>query len=495
MMPQNKLSNLRQSRHDFLSGLTVSLALVPEAIAFAMVAGVAPLIGLHAAFLIGLITALLGRQGMISGATGAMAVVMVPLVASHGVEYLFAAVILTGLLQLIAGLFKLGRFITLVPHPVMMGFVNGLAMVIFIAQLGQFKQAGPDGILHWLPAGQLLPMLALVSLTMAIIFFLPRLTKVIPSSLGAIVIVSLLSVIWPWDVKTVGDIASVSGGLPRLHVPELPLNFDMIKIIFPYSLILAAVGLIESLLTVNLIDEITGEKGKLNRECIAQGLANFVTGFFGGMGGCAMLGQSMINITSGGRGRLSGVTAALALMIFIVFGSSLIDRIPVAALTGVMFVVVFKTFEWSTFKTIKKIPLSDAFVIVFVSLVTVFTDLAVAVVSGVVVSALCFAWKHAKVVSVDRQKMSSNEDENNTVYTVTGPIFFGSVARFMEKFSPETDGYHTILDLSGSKICDHSAIEAIDVLRKKYEKLGKMLILNGLGDECQSVLGKATGDI
>jgi len=420
----SKVSNLK---NDVLSGLTVALALVPEAVAFAFVAGVDPLVGLYAAFMVGLITSIFGgRPGMISGATGAMAVVMVSLVAIHGVQYLFATVVLTGLLQILAGVFKLGKFIRLVPHPVMLGFVNGLAIVIFLAQLGQFKETNAAGELVWMVGTPLYTMAGLIILTMAIIHLFPKITKAVPSTLVAIVVVSFLVFGVNLDTRLVGDIASIAGGLPSFSIPEVPFDFTTLKIIFPFAIVLAAIGLIESLLTLTLIDELTGTRGRGNKECIAQGAANTVTGFFGGMGGCAMIGQSMINVNSGGRGRASGITAALALLGFILFASGLIEQIPLAALVGVMFIVVIGTFEWSSFRILSKVPKADAFVIILVSGVTVISDLAIAVVVGVIVSALVFAWEHAKHIIVAR----STDDKGSTVYEVTGPIFFGSVSNF-----------------------------------------------------------------
>lgn len=393
-------------KNDVLSGLTVALALVPEAVAFAFVAGVDPMVGLYAAFIVGLITSIFGgRPGMISGATGAMAVVMVSLVASHGVQYLFAAILLTGLLQVAAGLFKLGKFIRMVPHPVMIGFVNGLAIVIFLAQLGQFKAPDLNGVMTWLPQKELLLMLGLVALTMAIIHFLPKLTTAIPSSLAAIVTITLLVQGLGLETRTVvdflramsgNDAATLAGSLPSFSIPAVPLTWETLTIIFPYALILAAIGLIESLLTLTVLDEMTGTRGQSNRECMGQGLANITCSLFGAMGGCAMIGQSMINVNSGGRGRLSGIVAAVLLLCFILFTASLIEMIPLAALVGVMFMVVIGTFEWATFKLARRVPKQDFFVIVLVTVVTVFTDLAIAVAVGVIASALMFAWEHAK---------------------------------------------------------------------------------------------------
>ena len=391
-------------RTELLSGLTVALALIPEAVAFAFVAGVHPLVGLYAAFLVGLVTAVLGgRPGMISGATGALAVVMVALVAEHGVEYLFATVVLMGVLQIFAGLMQWGKFIRLVPHPVMLGFVNGLAIVIFLAQLTQFKVPGTAEISghgssggEWLSGGSLYMMLALVALTMLIIYIMPRITRIIPSPLAGIGVVAGLVIFFGLDVPRVGDMASIQGTLPPFHIPSVPLSWETFEIILPYSIILAAIGLIESLLTLNLVGEMTGKRGGASQECIAQGLANTATGFFGGMGGCAMIGQSMINVKSGGRTRIAGIAAALFLLVFILVGSPIIEMIPLAALVGVMFMVVIGTFAWNSFKILRKVPLTDAFVTILVTIVTVLSDLAVAVVVGVIVSALAYAWNNAR---------------------------------------------------------------------------------------------------
>ena len=475
-----------QIKNDLLSGLTVSLALVPEAVAFSFVAGVDPLVGLYAAFMVGLITAMFGRPGMISGATGAMAVVMVALVASHGVQYLFATVVLTGILQILAGLLKLGKFIRIVPHPVMLGFVNGLAIVIFLAQLNQFKIPGADGGLQWLEGGALYTMCALVALTMAIIHFLPKLTNAIPSSLAAIFSISVLTITLGIDSRTVGDIASISGKFPEFSIPSVPFTMATLEIIFPYALVLAAIGLIESLLTLSVIDEMIQTRGRPNRECLAQGAANVVTGFFGGMGGCAMIGQSMINITSGGRTRLSGITAAVSLLLFILFGSSLIEQIPLAALTGVMFMVVIGTFEWSSLRLLHKIPKSDAFVIILVSAVTVYTDLAVAVCVGIIVSALVFAWQHASHLQVD-----VTEKEGEKHYHLTGSLFFGSTTNFLDTFDIKNDPQKVIIDFKLSKVCDHSGLEAIDVLAGRYQKNGKDLHIKNLSADCQKIVSKA----
>ncbi len=478
-------------KNDILSGLTVALALVPEAVAFAFVAGVDPLVGLYAAFMVGLITAVIGgRPGMISGATGALAVVMVSLVAEHGVEYLFAAVVLMGAIQITVGLLRLGKFIRIVPHPVMLGFVNGLAIVIFLAQLNNFQTEDAAGNTQWMQGQSLWIMLGLVALTMAIIRFLPKLTKAVPSSLAAIVAVSLLVIFVGLESRTVGDMASIAGGLPDFHIPMVPFSMETLKIILPYSIILAAIGLIESLLTLSLIDEITETRGQGNRECIGQGVANSVTGLFGGMGGCAMIGQSMININSGGRGRLSGISAALFLLLFILAASDLIEMIPLAVLTGVMFMVVIGTFEWSSFRIIRKIPASDAFVLVLVSGVTVATDLAIAVVVGVIVSALVFAWQHAKHIRVE----AFTDEQGSKIYELHGPLFFASVRNFQDLFNCNEDPDDVIIEFQHSRVMDHSAVEAIDSLAERYVNAGKTLHLRHLSMDCRQLLHKA-GDL
>ncbi len=484
-------------RIELLSGLTVALALVPEAVAFAFVAGVHPLVGLYAAFLVGLITALIGgRPGMISGATGALAVVMVALVAEHGVEYLFATVVLMGIMQIIAGAMHWGRFIRLVPHPVMLGFVNGLAIVIFLAQLGQFKVPGTmENTGHgmsggeWLSGLQLYTMLGLVALTMAVIWVMPRITRVIPAPLAGIVVVAALVIGIGLDVPRVGDLASIEGGLPGFHIPMVPLTWETFEIILPYALILAAIGLIESLLTLNLVGEITGKRGGASQECIAQGTANVVTGFFGGMGGCAMIGQSMINVKSGGRTRIAGIAAALFLLFFILVGSPLIEQIPLAALVGVMFMVVIGTFAWNSLKIMRKVPLMDAFVIVLVTVVTVMEDLAVAVVVGVIVSALAYAWNNAKRIhAVTRD---SETEEGAKVYEIQGPLFFGSSEGFVELFDVPNDPETVIIDFAASRVVDQSALQAIENIAAKYEAAGKRVMLRHLSRDCHTLLNKA----
>ncbi len=488
----------RQSvKNDVLSGLTVALALIPEAVAFAFVAGVDPMVGLYAAFIVGLVTAVFGgRPGMISGATGAMAVVMVSLVAEHGIQYLFAAIMLAGVLQIFAGVFKLGKFIRMVPHPVMIGFVNGLAIVIFLAQLGQFQVPDAAGVMQWMQGSQLYIMLGLVALTMFIIHFLPKVTTAVPSSLVAIITVTALVHGLDLDSRTVVDFvrsmsgdenATLAGSLPTFAIPEVGFNMETLQIILPYSLVLAAVGLIESLLTLTVIDEMTGTRGQGNRECVGQGIANITCSVFGAMGGCAMIGQSMININSGGRGRLSGITGAIGLLLFILFGSALIEMIPLAALVGVMFMVVIGTFEWASFKMARKVPKHDFFAIILVTCVTVAADLALAVIVGVIYSALVFAWDHAKHIYA----ASHTNEAGSKIYAVNGPLFFGSASHFLELFDTKNDPSDVIIDFAGSRVSDHSAIEAIDTIAERYASQGKTLHIRHLSPECRSLLKKA----
>ena len=555
-------------KNDVLSGLTVALALVPEAIAFAFVAGVSPLIGLYSAFFLGLITAIVGgRPGMISGATGAMAVVVVSLVAMHGVEYLFPTVILCGVLQIAIGIGRLGKLIRMVPHSVMLGFVNGLAIVIGLAQLGSFKTLSESGDLVYLGGTRLLLMLALVALTMAIIWLLPKLTHAVPASLAAILAVSLISIginqanpggdnmlatvgdmletntkaalvtearatsaadeltlistaatpaiddlsaltpastpltdgIVPADQATKDILAAesatgISGGLPRLFFLDyemVPFNFNTLKIILPFAVILCGVGLIESLMTLTLIDEITETRGQGNRECIGQGVANLVCGIFGGMGGCAMIGQSLINVNSGGRGRLSGVTAAVCLLLFVLFLAPLIEQIPMAALVGVMFMVVIGTFEWASLKMFRRMPKSDMFVMVLVAAYTVFMhDLASAVILGVIVSALVFAWQHATHLGVD---IKYNEF-GSKIYQLHGPLFFASVSSFKEMFDVAADPDDVVIDFYYTRVYDQSGLEAINTLADKYVAAGKRLHLTHLSEECRTLLDRA-GDL
>jgi SulP family sulfate permease len=469
---------------EILSGLTVALALVPEAVAFAFIANVPPLVGLYAAFMVCLITSIFGgRPGMISGATGALAVVMVSLVKDHGIDYLFATVVLMGFIQILVGALRFGKFIRLVPQPVIYGFVNGLAVVIFTAQFAQLKT--PSG--EWMTGSALGIMLILILATMAIIHYLPKVTKAIPSALTALVTVSAVVIFFHLDTKTVGDVASIKGGLPTFSIPNISLNFETLKIIFPYSLILAVIGLTESLLTLTLIDEITETRGQGNKECVAQGAANVVTGFFGGMGGCAMIGQSMINVGSGGRSRLSGIVAGLGLLSFILFGSELIEKVPMSALVGLMFMVAIGTFEWGSFRIIKKIPKNDAIIIVAVTVLTVIFDLAIAVAAGVVIAALVFAWDSALRIKATH----FIDDQGVKHYEIFGPLFFGSIANFHEMFDVQNDPLDIIVDFKGSRIVDHSALEALNQLTERYSKLRKKIRLKHLSSDCVKLLGKA----
>ncbi|WP_203296641.1 SulP family inorganic anion transporter [Luteirhabdus pelagi] len=509
-MIQKTIKNFTQNpKNDILSGLTVALALVPEAVAFAFVAGVDPLVGLYGAFMMGIITSLFGgRPGMISGATGAMAVVMVHLIQKGneigmamdtpienlGLQWLFITLLFTGAIQILAGVFRLGKFVRLIPHPVMMGFVNGLAIVIFLSQLGLFKRT-VDGTQSWIQGTELAIMLGLVFLTMAIMFLLPKLTKKIPAALTAIIVVAAIVIFGDVDVSTVGSFIregggeGLEGGLPTFQDQIFAL-FGTLQgnwgLIFSTAFILAAVGLIESLMTLNLIDEMTETRGSGNRECVAQGGANILNGLFGGMGGCAMIGQSIINVNSGGRGRLSGAVAAIALLCFILFAAPLIEQIPIAALVGVMFMVVIGTFAWSSFRILNKIPISDAIVLIAVSAITVWQDLAIAVIVGVIMSALVFAWENATKI---RARKSIKED-GTKVYEIWGPLFFGSVTAFNSKFDPKNDPDKVELDFIESKVSDHSGVEALRNLANKYLDMGKEIKLTHLSPDCKALLMK-----
>ena len=496
-------------RNDILSGITVALALVPEAVAFAFVAGVDPLVGLYAAFMIGLITSIFGgRPGMISGATGALAVVMVNLVSEGnamgapeenlGLYYLFLTVILMGIIQFLAGVFKLGKFVRLIPHPVMMGFVNGLAIVIFLSQLGMFTQQ-VNGEKVWLEGSVLYWMIGLVGLTMLIMWGLPQIkaAKKLPEALIAILVVSAIVIFSGLDVATVGSFIRDGGGeglkggfpVPVLETfTKIPLNIETLSFIFPYALILAAIGLIESLMTLNLIDDLTETRGNSNRECMAQGGANIITGLFGGMGGCAMIGQSIINIKGGGRGRLSGITAAVFLLMFILFASSYIEQVPIAALVGVMFMVVIGTFAWSSFRIMNKIPKADLVVLILVSSLTVIFDLAIAVIAGVIVSALVFSWENAKRIRARKRY----KEDGTKIYEIWGPLFFGSISAFNEKFDVKNDPQNVEIDFVESRVSDHSALEAIFNLVEKYEAAGKTIVLKHLSQDCKDLLHKAS---
>ena len=479
------LSQKVDYKTEVLSGLTVAMALIPEAVAFALIAGLSPLTGLYAAFMMGLVTSILGgRPGMISGATGAVAVVLVTLAASHGVEYIFATVILAGVIQILAGVLRLGKFMRLVPHPVIFGFVNGLAIIIFMSQLDQFKD--PAG--EWLSGGSLWLMLGLVGITMLIIWGLPKLTKAVPASLVAILAIFGLVMALDLDTKTVGDMASIQGGFPPFHLPIVPLNLETLVLIFPYAAIMAGVGLIESLLTLNIIDEITETRGRGNKEAIAQGIANMMSGMFSGMGGCAMIGQSLINISAGARARLSGIVASVMLLVFIMFGANLVEKLPMAALTGLMIMVSIGTFEWASLRTFRRMPKSDIFVMLVVTLVTaVLHNLALAVLIGVVIAALVFAWDNAKRIRA-RKYMDDNGVKHYEIY---GPLFFGSVTVFNQKFDVLNDPEEVIIDFAESRVVDMSAIEALNRLTERYQKVGKTIHLRHLSEDCRVLLANA----
>lgn len=508
---QQTIKNFTQNpKSDILSGMTVALALVPEAVAFAFVAGIDPLVGLYGAFMMGIVTALFGgRPGMISGATGATAVVMVHLIQKGnevgvhldvpienlGLQWLFITLLFVGGIQIAAGTFKLGKFVRLIPHPVMMGFVNGLAIVIFLSQLGLFKE-NINGEMEFMTGQVLFTMLGFVALTMAIMFGLPKLTKKIPAALVAIVVVACITIFGGIDVSTVGSFIKDGGGtglegeLPSFQAQIFGLLGTLEgywSLILSTAFILAAVGLIESLMTLNLVDELTETRGSGNRECVAQGSANILNGLFGGMGGCAMIGQSIININSGGRGRLSGAVAAVALLCFVLFGAPLIERIPIAALVGVMFMVVIGTFAWSSFRILHKIPLADAFVLIAVSAITVWKDLAIAVIAGVIMSALVFAWKSATMIRARKYL----KDDGTKVYKIWGPLFFGSVQNFNAKFDPKNDPEKIEIDFIESKVSDHSGIEALESIADKYIALGKEVRLTHLSQDCITLLLKA----
>ncbi|MCL6274084.1 SulP family inorganic anion transporter [Muricauda sp. 2012CJ35-5] len=472
-------------RTEVLSGLTVALALVPEAIAFAFIAGLSPLTGLYAAFVMGLVTSILGgRPGMISGATGAVAVVIVSLAQQYGVEYVFATVVLAGLLQMAAGFLRLGKLMRLVPHPVIFGFVNGLAIIIFMSQLDQFKTM--DG--NWLTGTTLYIFLGLVLLTMFVIWGLPKLSKVVPASLVAILLVFGIVFFFGIDTRTIGDIASIEGTFPPFHIPELPYTIETLQIIFPYAAIVAGVGLIESLLTLNIVDEITETRGRGNKEAVAQGTANILSGLFSGMGGCAMIGQSLINTSNGARARLSGIVASIMLLAFIMFGSSLIEKVPMAALTGLMIMVALGTFEWASLRTFRRMPKSDVLVMILVTLVTVFLhNLALAVLVGVIISALVFAWDNA--IRIRARKHTDEEGVKH--YEIYGPLFFGSTTLFAEKFDVVNDPDEVVIDFAESRVVDMSAIEAVSKITERYKKLGKKVHLKHLSKDCRRLLQNA----
>ena len=475
-------------KNEILAGLAVAMTMIPESLSFAILAGLSPLTGLYAAFLMGIVTAILGgRPGMVSGGAGATVVVLIALAASHGVEYLFAAVILAGVLQFSVGIFKLGKFVRLIPQPVMYGFLNGLAVIIFMAQVAQFKVV-ENGIEGWMQGPALYLMAGLTLLTIAIVFILPKFTKAVPASLVAIIVVFGIVYFFGIDTKKVIDIASVGGSLPSFHIPAIPFTLETLKIIFPYALVMAGVGLIESLLTLNMVDEITSTKGQSNRETAAQGIANITNGFFGGMGGCAMVAQTLVNIGAGGRARLSAIVAAIAILLIILVAGPVIEQIPMAALVGVMMMVAIGTFEWVSFRIINKMPRHDIFIGMLVAVITiVLHNLALAVLIGVVISALVFAWESAKRI---RARKYVDEDGVKH-YEIFGPLFFGSTAAFIEKFDVLNDPNEVVIDFKESKVVDMSAIEALNKITEKYHKEGKKLHLRHLSQDCRQLLKNA----
>lgn len=475
-------------RTEVLAGITVAMTMMPESLSFAILAEFPPLMGLYAAFIMGIITSIFGgRPGLISGGAGATVVVLIALMNSNGIEYVFAAVALAGVIQIMVGLFKLGKFVRLDPQPVMYGFVNGLAVIIFMAQLGQFKTV-VNGEITWMTGTNLLIMASLVALTIAIIVILPRFTKAVPPSLIAIIVVFLIVLGFNIDTRTVRDIASVSGGFPPFHIPEIPLNFETLKIVFPYALIMAGVGLTEGLLTLNLVDEMTGTRGNGNRECVAQGSANILNGFFSGMGGCPMIAQTLVNLSAGARARLSGIVAALTILVIILFGAPVIELVPMAALTGVMIMVAVGTFEWISFRIINKMPRSDIFVGVVVAIITVVLhNLALAVLIGVIISALVFAWESSKRIRA-RKYVDGGGVKH---YEIFGPLFFGSVTAFNEKFDISNDSQEVIIDFKESRVADMSGIDALNKLTGRYHKAGKKLHLKHLSPDCRRLLKNA----
>lgn len=476
-------------KNELLAGFTVAMTMIPESLSFAILAGLSPLTGLYAAFMMGLVTAVFGgRPGMVSGGAGATIVVLIALIKSHGVEYLFATVILAGIFQMLVGIFRWGKFVRLIPQPVMYGFLNGLAVIIFMAQVEQFKIVNENGITSWLQGTTLYIMSGLTLLTIAIVYFFPKITKAIPASLVAILIVFGIVMGFGIHTKTVADIASVSGNLPSFHIPDLPFSLNTLQIIFPYALVMAGVGLIESLLTLSMVDEITNTKGNANKESVAQGLANITNGFFGGMGGCAMVAQTLVNLNAGSRARLSGIIASITILIIILVGAPFIEKIPMAALVGVMMMVAISTFQWVSISIINKMPKSDIFVGITVALITIILhNLALAVLVGVVISALVFAWDNAK-----RIRARKYTDENGIkYYQISGPLFFGSVTAFMDKFDPVNDPNEVVIDFRESRIVDMSAIDALDKLSKKYVQENKKLHLKHLSEDCRKMLKNA----
>ncbi|UOE38784.1 SulP family inorganic anion transporter [Chryseobacterium oryzae] len=476
-------------KNELLAGLTVAMTMIPESLSFAILAGLSPLTGLYAAFMMGLVTAVLGgRPGMVSGGAGATIVVLIALIKSHGVEYLFSAIILGGLLQICVGVFKFGKFVRLIPQPVMYGFLNGLAVIIFMAQVEQFKIIDANGNAEWMQGLQFYIMAGLTILTVAVVYFFPKITKIVPASLVAILVIFGLVSGLGIKTKTVADIASVSGSLPSFHIPSVPFSLETLQIVFPYALVMAGVGLIESLLTLSMVDEITNTKGNANKESVAQGLANITNGFFGGMGGCAMVAQTLVNLNAGSRARISGIIASVTILIIILVGAPFIEKIPMAALVGVMMMVAISTFQWVSVRIANKMPKSDVFVGITVALITiVLHNLALAVLVGVIISALVFAWDNAK-----RIRAKKSVDENGVKhYEIYGPLFFGSVTAFVEKFEPENDPENVVVDFKESRIVDMSAIDALNKLSKKYAQQNKKLQLKHLSEDCRRMLKNA----
>lgn len=476
-------------KNELLAGFTVAMTMIPESLSFAILAGLSPLTGLYAAFMMGLVTAVLGgRPGMVSGGAGATIVVLIALIKTHGIEYLFATVMLGGILQLMVGVFRWGKFVRLIPQPVMYGFLNGLAVIIFMAQVEQFKITGADGAMSWLQGSSLYIMAGLTALTIAVVYFFPKITKAVPASLVAIILVFAVVSGFGISTKTVADIASISGTLPKFHIPQVPFSLDTLQVIFPYAMIMAGVGLIESLLTLSMVDEITNSKGNANKESVAQGLANITNGFFGGMGGCAMVAQTLVNLNAGSRTRLSGIIASLTILIIILIGAPFIEKIPMAALVGVMMVVAISTFQWVSIRIVNKMPKSDIFVGITVALITIILhNLALAVLVGVIISALVFAWDNAKRIRAKKRV----DADGIKYYEIYGPLFFGSATAFTDKFDPSGDPEVVVVDFRESRIVDMSAIDALDKLSKKYSERGKKLHLRHLSKDCIRMLKDA----
>jgi len=484
-----KSSGTLNLKNEILAGLTVAMTMIPESLSFAILAGLSPLTGLYAAFLMGLVTAVLGgRPGMVSGGAGATIVVLIALAASHGVQYLFAAVVLAGILQLLVGIFKMGKFVRLIPQPVMYGFLNGLAIIIFMAQLEQFKIVSETGAVTWMTGQSLYTMFGLTLLTIFIVLGFPRITKMIPASLIAILTIFCLVLFFDIETKKVVDIASISGTFPSFHIPDVPFSIETLKLIFPYSLVMAGVGLVESLLTLNMVDEITNTKGNSNKEAVAQGTANIINGFFGGMGGCAMVAQTLVNLNSGARTRISAFIGAVTIMVVILVGAPFIEQIPMAALVGVMMMVAIGTFQWVSFRIINKFPKSDIFVGILVAAITVILhNLALAVLIGVVISALVFAWDNAK-----RIRARKYVDENGIKhYEIYGPLFFGSTTAFLEKFDVMDDPEEVIIDFRDSRVVDMSAVDALNKITERYAKINKHITLRHLSPDCKRLLQNA----